>query len=255
MTKHTINTLLFALNVGVLVLFFRSSDHFFLFLFLAFGFFFLVLSAGVLFLRFNYFMKSIVTIDKPAVLLTFDDGPNPETTPMILDTLKKHEVKAIFFVIGKKALAHPEIVQRMLHEGHRIGNHTFSHHPMFALLSGKKVKNEIQQLQTVLDGHAVQTELFRPPIGYSNPIIARVVKDLGVKVIGWNQRSYDTVVKNPMKLAKRLVRLSKPGSIILLHDNLVQSRDSLNSYLSEAKEKGIIFANEQHLIRITNEIN
>lgn len=204
-------------------------------------------------MRFNYFLKAVCKTNSPSVLLTFDDGPNPSTTPQILDALDENGVKAMFFVVGKKAEQFPEIVERIKKEGHGIGNHTFTHPPLFALLNGKKVTTEINELMQFLDRKSIQTSLFRPPIGYTNPIIARVVEQVGLTVVGWNRRSYDTVIKNSKLLSKRLLKQATPGSILLLHDNLPQTAKAIPSFLKSAKEKGIIFASEQEIESFGNE--
>ena len=237
MTKHKINVSLFVLNMVLLSFMYWGNSNLTWILLVVFMFFFLILSYGVLFMTFNYFVKFKNAFPKPHVLLTFDDGPNPQTTPIVLDLLKKYKVTAIFFVIGTKAKSENELIRRIMDEGHFIGNHTFSHHPMFTLLNGAKVEKEIVELNNLLINQGIQTNLFRPPIGYTNPIIARVVNKLSLNIIGWNKRSYDTVIRNPKKLAKRLLFLAKPGSIILLHDNLKQTSEALSLFLKESEEK------------------
>jgi len=253
MTKHKINVSLFVLNMVLLSFMYWGNSNLTWILLVVFMFFFLILSYGVLFMTFNYFVKSKNAFPKPHVLLTFDDGPNPQTTPIVLDLLKEYKVTAIFFVIGTKAKSENELIRRIMDEGHFIGNHTFSHHPMFALLNGAKVEKEIVELNNLLINQGIQTNLFRPPIGYSNPIIARVVNKLSLNIIGWNKRSYDTVIRNPKKLAKRLLFLAKPGSIILLHDNLKQTSEALSLFLKESEEKGIIFANKNQINSFLND--
>jgi peptidoglycan/xylan/chitin deacetylase (PgdA/CDA1 family) len=243
--KHIINVFFLVIGVGLILLFWRDSRHFSTLL-IAVGFtFFIILSAGVLWLRANYFLTSIHKVQSPTVLLTFDDGPDPLTTPRILETLNTHGVKALFFIVGTKAEKHPEIVQQIIDNGHLIGNHTYSHPNLFALSSAKKVREEIQKGNEIIQRMTgKETIWFRPPIGYTNPIIARVIRSMGLTVIGWNKRSYDTVLKDPIKLEKRTLGLTTPGSIILLHDNLSQTEKMLPSYIAQAKENGIIFANE-----------
>ena len=253
MTKHQINVSLFALNMILLSLIYWSNSNLIWILLAVFLFFFLIVSCGVLFMTFNYFVKSKNAFTKPHVLLTFDDGPNPQTTPIVLDILKEYKVTALFFVIGTKAVRENELIKRIIEEGHLIGNHTFSHPPMFALLNGAKVEKEIVELNNLFINQGIQTNLFRPPIGYTNPIIDRVVNKLSLNIIGWNKRSYDTVIRNPKVLAKRLLFLAKPGSILLLHDNLKQTSEALSLFLKESQEKGIIFANKNQINSFLND--
>ena len=244
--KHAINRLFLLLGLVVAFLFFRD-ELFFNSLIVAICFsFFILLSIGVLWLRANYFLPAIHKVEKPYVLLTFDDGPNPGTTPKILKTLQENHIKAMFFLIGNKAEKYPEVVEQILKEGHLIGNHTYSHPNLFALLSSKKVQHEIIKGNDVLKKiTGKENEWFRPPIGTTNPIIASVIKAMNMKVVGWNKRSFDTVLKNPSLLKKRILFLTKPGSIILLHDNLPQTAEMLPSYIKCAKENGIVFADKE----------
>ena len=253
MTKHKINISLFVLNMVLLSLMYWGNSNLTWILLAVFLFFFLIVSYGVIFMTFNYFVQSKNAFPKPHVLLTFDDGPNPQTTPIVLDLLKEYNVTAMFFVIGTKAKSENELVKRIMDDGHFIGNHTFSHHPMFALLNGVKVEKEIVELNNLFINQGIQTNLFRPPIGYTNPIIARVVNKLSLNIIGWNKRSYDTVIRNPKKLSKRLLFIAKPGSIILLHDNLKQTSEALSLFLKESEEKVIIFANKNQIHSFLND--
>jgi peptidoglycan/xylan/chitin deacetylase (PgdA/CDA1 family) len=95
-------------------------------------------------------MKSITRLNNHEVLLTFDDGPNFIHTPRILDTLKKHNVKGVFFLVGNRAFEHPDLVRRIISEGHLVGNHTFSHFPFFALCNSAIVGNEIDSASTTI---------------------------------------------------------------------------------------------------------
>lgn len=205
--------------------------------------FFIVLSVGVIHFPFNYFINATHRFSSNSLLLTFDDGPNDQTTPQILDVLKENNIAAVFFVIGEKAKAHPELIQRMVNEGHVIGNHTISHPPLFAMLSQRKVTEEITQCtETVAAITQRKPVLFRPPIGYTNPNIARAVKELNLRPIGWSLRSFDTVIKNPAALRRRLEKSIRPGMIVLLHDSLPQTADMLPELISSLQQKGITFA-------------
>ncbi len=243
--KHLINILFLVLVSGTVLLFFNESPHFKLLLFFIGAAFFLVLSIGVIWLRANYFLRAVHKVKTPYVLLSFDDGPNPTTTPKILQTLHEHGIKALFFVIGEKAEKHPELLLQMKAQGHLIGNHTYTHPPLFALFSFRRVWEELHNgNRSIEQVTGEKPTWFRPPIGYTNPIIARAVKKMGLSVVGWNKRSFDSVIRNPETLKMRILKLTEPGSIILLHDNLEQTEIMLNAYILEAKENGTIFADE-----------
>lgn len=146
--------------------------------------------------------------------LTFDDGPIPEITPFILDTLKEFGVKGTFFCVGENITKHPEIFKRCLDEGHSVGNHTFNH------LNGFKTPNEdyltnVQRCQELLPGN-----LFRPPYGRIKP---RQVKRLSGshQIIMWDVLSGDFDVHiSGEKCLSNVIRYSRNGSIVVFHDNI-----------------------------------
>ncbi len=155
------------------------------------------------------------------VALTFDDGPHPERTPKILDTLKKHGAQATFFVTGKNAEAHPEIIRRIIADGHLVGNHTYSHSNNFPWMSESKMKEEIHWCDVVLEkitGH--RPTMFRPPFGVTNPPLAKALRRDFRTIVGWDVRSLDTMAKWPReKVFERVRRRLRPGSVVLLHDD------------------------------------
>jgi peptidoglycan/xylan/chitin deacetylase (PgdA/CDA1 family) len=160
-----------------------------------------------------------------AVALTFDDGPHPERTPAILDTLKRHGVQATFFVTGERAAAHPEIIRRIVAEGHLVGNHTFSHSPRFPLGGSSKmapeIAREIERCDEALEKIVgTRPALFRPPFGVTTPNIARALRRHPHTVAGWSIRSLDTVSRWPReKVFERVRRCLRPGAVVLLHDD------------------------------------
>ncbi len=154
------------------------------------------------------------------VALTFDDGPHPDRTPKVLDVLAQHGVKAAFFVIGERAEAHPEIVRRIVAEGHLIGNHTYSHSGNFPWMKYVKMKDEIDWCDVAIEKiTGSRPTLFRPPFGVTNPPLARAVGNR-YTVVGWDVRSLDTVSRRPRtKVLERVRRRLRPGSVVLLHDD------------------------------------
>lgn len=175
---------------------------------------------GVFDIRLGYFMPVLYQkkTHKKEIAVTFDDGPT-EFTTKILDLLEKHHAKATFFCIGKQIEIHPEIFSRIYHEGHQIGNHSYSHSNSFGFFSAKKVKEELHRTNLLIKKYTDKENLdFRPPFGVTNPHIAMSVRQLGLRVIGWNIRSLDTVITDENKILKRISTKVKPGSILLLHD-------------------------------------
>ena len=174
-------------------------------------------------------------------VLTFDDGPDPSTTPLILDILKDYGLTACFFVVGEKAQAHPDIVRRMVEDGHIVGNHSFRHAPLFPLSGVHCMETELKACDSAV-AEAIEDiqdkpELpgyFRPPFGVTNPDIARTLRRTGHTAVGWSIRSFDTVLLRDSlpedkaayaaeRCVRRIVRKLRPGSVILLHDRLKYS--------------------------------
>jgi peptidoglycan/xylan/chitin deacetylase (PgdA/CDA1 family) len=178
--------------------------------------------AGVFALRLRMFVDALVKGPRGArgIVLTFDDGPDPETTPRVLDALEEDHAKATFFVIAKKAEAHPELVRDMKRRGHAVGLHSYAHDRLFALRSQKRVTRDLARGVAVLKAITGETPIwFRPPIGHTNPAIARVADALDLRVVGWNLSARDGLGSaHPEKVVARIRRFAKDGTIVLLHD-------------------------------------
>ncbi len=181
-----------------------------------------VVLAGVFALRLRMFADALVHGPKGArgVALTFDDGPDPATTPRVLDALAARDAKATFFLIAKKAEAHPELVRDMKRRGHAIGLHSYAHDRLFALRSQKRVTRDLARGVAALKAiTGEQPTLFRPPIGHTNPAIARVADALDLQVVGWTLSARDGLGRaDPDRVVARLRRYMKDGTIVLLHD-------------------------------------
>ena len=157
--------------------------------------------------------------------LTFDDGPYPEYTPKILDVLKQYNVKATFFMIGKEMQQHPDIVKRVIAEGHTIGNHTYSHPRNLEKLSSEKVKDELEKCEKIIEQFTEKrTHLFRPPRGMINGDVARITDEEGYWTILWTVSADHHDAPTPVDMATRVKTLMKPGGIILAHDGTFKSR-------------------------------
>lgn len=184
-----------------------------------------------------------------SVMLTFDDGPCPETTPAVLDVLRKHNAKAIFFVIGKQAEAHQQLLQRIVAEGHEVGNHTYHHHPKYIFATTARYERELELCRAAMEKAGVETRLFRPPLGVTNPTIAHAVQRLGYKVAGWSVRSFDTRGESRQRVFARVARQLKPGAVVLLHDRLPDAAQLADSILIEIKNRGLAVANPKTTIQ------
>lgn len=187
----------------------------------------------------NFFIKSIHQNQSDKVVLSFDDGPHPKHTIQILDTLDQYNIKALFFVIGKNVDAYPEIAKEIVTRGHQIGLHTQNHSNFFGLYGQKKVKEELALcIDSIRNATGKSVNLFRPPFGVTNPIIAREIQSHQLKSIGWNVRSYDTATKNIAGIIKRVTATVSNKSIVLLHDRLPQTSDALPKIIEKIKGMG-----------------
>jgi peptidoglycan-N-acetylglucosamine deacetylase len=252
--RHRIVTLLVLLICLLIVFCFQENKLKYPLLITVLSLYAFVISCGVLFLRMNYFLPVVAKFPGKEVLLTFDDGPS-DFTSEILAILDKHQIAAVFFVIGKRVEENPELVQRMHESGHIVGNHTQNHPNFFAMYGGKQVADEIEKGNKTISQITQSTKIpFRPPIGYTNPIIANVLRKLRIPVIAWSGRSYDTLYKSSAAMERRLIQLTKPGAIVLLHDSRKITLETLENYIVAAKKNGIIFANRTQLNAFIDEI-
>lgn len=165
------------------------------------------------------------------IAITFDDGPTIET-PKVLELLKKYNVKATFFCIGKQIEKYPDILQQVIDEGHTVGNHTYSHSPKMSLWKTEAVLKELTKTDEIIHNIVgVRSKLYRPPYGVTFPQLARAIKITKHKVIGWNIRSLDAVIDDEQHILKRITSRLKSGSIILLHDTSQKSVNVLEQLL------------------------
>jgi peptidoglycan/xylan/chitin deacetylase (PgdA/CDA1 family) len=237
-------TLLFLLGV---IAFFIFKDNYQLSYWYLSGllFIFLVIqSLGAYFIQFNFHLTSInsLAIAEKKVLLTFDDGPHNPNTTKVLEVLKKYDVKALFFIIGKNIEGNETILKQIVADGHQLANHSYSHAFWFDVWSTKKVTADLVACQQLINPYQSSPQLFRPPYGVTNPNIAKAVKTLKLQSIGWNIRSYDTSTNDIEKITQRILSQLKPGAIILLHDRLKYMPQLLEKLIPAIKEKGYCFS-------------
>ncbi|WP_320044460.1 polysaccharide deacetylase family protein [uncultured Desulfobacter sp.] len=166
------------------------------------------------------------------VSLSFDDGPDKVTTPLVLDILRSYQVKATFFVTGENARSHPDLIARILAQGHTIGNHTYSHDPLIMLKSRRHLKDEIIKTQEVLGGHGIRPLVFRPPAGITNPKLGPVLAEVGLKAVNFSCRAMDRGNRRISGLASKILGRVRPGDIILLHDSKPLTEMPDNQFLS-----------------------
>lgn len=174
------------------------------------------------------------------VALTFDDGPLPHLTRRLLDILKEHHAKAAFFCIGYRVEKHPEILKAIHQDGHVIGNHTYLHGKYFDLQSAKKMSEELQKTDLIINNAiGVKPNFFRPPYGVTNPNLAKAIKRGGYVTMGWSVRSFDTITKDENKLFNRITKKLRGGDVILLHDYCESTISILPRLLKHIDEIGL----------------
>jgi peptidoglycan/xylan/chitin deacetylase (PgdA/CDA1 family) len=154
--------------------------------------------------------------------LTFDDGPHPTYTPKLLDILDKYHAKGTFFITGERAKQFPSLVKRMYESGHCIGNHSWSH-LSFPLLSSSDRRLQLKKCKVALG--KLDSGLFRPPFGHHNWKTSIDISLSGYKTIAWSVQSEDWLGHNAGFIFENLYNNISPGSIVLLHDNLVMSEN------------------------------
>lgn len=169
--------------------------------------------------------------------LTFDDAPNA-ATPQILDTLKQYGVRATFFVIGAAAVDNPNGLSRIVAEGHRLGNHSYSH-PHLTSLSLDQARDELQKCQDVVKSiTGIQMTTWRPPYLAHNAAIDSVASSLGLKLLWFNDNPNDsTSTPGPAVIASRVINGAKPGGTVILHSEQ-QTADALPSIITGLRARG-----------------
>ncbi|HUR00600.1 MAG TPA: polysaccharide deacetylase family protein [Gemmatimonadaceae bacterium] len=159
-----------------------------------------------------------ITSDRKVVALTFDDGPNPDATPSILNTLKEKGVRATFFILGSHAERWPELVRRISAEGHQIGNHGYFHRKLH-FKSPFYVSRDIRLgLRAIKRAGAPAPRYFRAPHGFRSPWTTPIARAYGERTVGWSLGVYDSDRPGVDEIVKRTLEGVTPGSIVLLHD-------------------------------------
>jgi peptidoglycan/xylan/chitin deacetylase (PgdA/CDA1 family) len=153
------------------------------------------------------------------IALTLDDGPDPETTPAVLDLLDQHGVQATFFCIADRARAQPALLRRIVARGHDVQNHSRRHRHNFSLLGPRALQHEIGAAQDILaDLSGRRPHCFRAPAGLRNPLLDPVLHGLGLHLVSWTRRGFDTREGRPQTVRARLTANLAAGDILLLHD-------------------------------------
>jgi peptidoglycan-N-acetylglucosamine deacetylase len=190
-------------------------------------------------------------VDQPYIAMTFDDGPSAENTPRLLEMLKQRNIKATFFLIGQNVASNPDLVRRILAEGHEIGNHSWTH-PQLSRLSDQKVTAEITKTQDAIkEASGFTPTLLRPPYGAITPRQREWIEDqFGLSIILWSIDPFDWKRPGASVITQRILSQARPGAIILSHDIHKQTVDAMPATLDGLMRKGFKFVTVSQLIAL-----
>ena len=201
----------------------------------------MIIFYGCYYIGSNFFMKVFCSAktERKEIAISFDDGPAENFTPMILKTLKEHNIKAGFFCIGNRIAGNESIFQQLKEEDHIIGNHSYTHHFFFDLFSSKKMLHELKMMdRATVKLTGLKPRLFRPPYGVMNPNLRKAITEGEYIPVGWNVRSMDTVIKDEKKLLNKIIKALKPGAVYLFHDTSASTVAILPAFILRVKELG-----------------
>lgn len=239
MTRFQIITII-ALSLAALTLVFGNLALLIVVL-VAFG---IVIGLGVTLPQLSLFGPYVCrgNTSKRCVALTFDDGPDGRSTPVLLELLRDSGVAAAFFCVGERVAANRELAAQIVREGHLLENHSYAHSNATNFFTVTRLKAELAQAQAAIQqATGIAPKLFRPPMGLSNPRVFRAARSLGLQVIGWSARGLDTQSHDPERIVARIVRRLEPGAIILLHDGNIPVERlvvTVKLLLTKLKERG-----------------
>lgn len=195
--------------------------------------------------------ENIVLVKKQdpgkVVALSFDDGPDSKWTPLVLDILKKYDIKATFFMVGPQTEKFPEVIQRMKEEGHDLANHTWSH-PNLTKLTPEKIKEEIELTSDSIEkASGVRSTLCRAPYGAVNDTVKEAAQEAGCVMVGWSVDTRDWAGESVSMMMEHVKNQVHPGAIVLEHSfggkngNLRNTIDLLPVMIEYLKEQGYTF--------------
>lgn len=186
----------------------------------------------------------------PTVSITFDDGPNPYTTPIILDTLANAGVRATFFFLGRHVERWPELVARAAADGHQIGNHGYYHNKLHFKTPGY-IHYDLSRGKRAIEGAGGGTpRYFRAPHGFRNPWVTPIAHSLGERTVGWSLGVWDSDRPGVQAIVERTMQHVRPGTILLLHDgdgydplgDRLQTAHALPRIIDKLRQRGYAFA-------------
>lgn len=240
MTKFTLISIAARIAIIAILILSFYTELSFVWVIVPISIWFLITLIGSFSMSHNLFLKASTahkSIKVKKIALTFDDGPHPEYTLEVLDILERFNAKATFFCIGKNAEQYPNILKAIIEKGHDIGNHSYTHDTWIDFSSSNTWQEEIQKTDNIIENiTGEKPQLFRPPYGVTTPQLANAIKQTRHRVIGWNNRSFDTALKNKSLILKRVIKRICPGGIILFHDTQKNTLVILEHLLQHLKQ-------------------
>jgi peptidoglycan/xylan/chitin deacetylase (PgdA/CDA1 family) len=197
--------------------------------------FFLLCLAAPFFPRFGFYLPVIYkgASGKKAVAITFDDGPDPLTTPLLLKLLLKKQIKATFFVTGEKVAAHPELLKELVRQGHLIGNHSYRHSYRILFKTSPSIVADIEATQNVLNDFGIQPLAFRPPAGITSPRLRSALLETGMYLVNFSCRPLDGGNRRISNIAKTILKRIRSDDIVLLHDSRPPDESLIPVWINE----------------------
>jgi peptidoglycan-N-acetylglucosamine deacetylase len=195
--------------------------------------------------------------DRGGVALTFDDGPHPEHTPRVLETLDRYSVRATFFVIGRHVKKHGSLTALAARCGHEIGNHTQNHFRYMNFLPVERIRREILECQGEAAAWAgYRPKFYRQPAGFRNPRIFGILKGCRMSLVGWQSRAFDTRRQDARGISEAILKKIRPGGVILLHDGSDSLHDdrtatvkALPRIIQGLKDRGLTFYTVEEMFK------
>ncbi len=198
-------------------------------------FFLLLCLAAPFFPRWSFFLPILSrgSTREDNIAVTFDDGPSPVTTPIVLDLLAQYKIKATFFVIGKQVERCPELIEEIISQGHTIGNHSWDHDYFLMLRGVKTIERSVHRTQESVLKSGLRPLVFRPPTGITGPRLGRVLAREGMVTVNYSCRAFDRGNRNINNLAAKILKKVRPGDIIMLHDLPCREKGQLQYWRKE----------------------
>ncbi|MEI6456528.1 MAG: polysaccharide deacetylase family protein [bacterium] len=188
--------------------------------------------------------------DENVVILTFDDGPDPVNTPIVLDILDKYGIKAVFFIIGKNITGNEELTRQIVQRGHLIGTHSYSHSVMWDFQWGSQIRKDIAMTNALIEGITGEPpRYFRPPYGVINPMVHSGLRGCKLPVVAWSKRSFDTITRDKSRIIEKMTRNISPGDILLFHDTAEVTTKVLEKIILTLQAKDFRFASLDQFIK------